>query len=40
VLDLAFLILSLAIVTAGAELLVRGASSLARHLGISPLLIG
>lgn len=35
-----FLILGLAILIAGAEFLVRGAASLARKLGISPLVVG
>ena len=38
--DILILLLGLSILTAGAELLVRGGSSLARHLGMTPLLVG
>ena len=38
--DTLLLLLGLAILTLGADLLVRGGSSLARHLGMTPLLVG
>ena len=38
--DLIILILGLGVLTLGAEVLVRGGSSLASHLGMTPLLVG
>jgi len=40
VIDVLRILLGLALLTAGAESLVRGGASLARHLGLTPLLIG
>jgi len=40
VLDILSLIVGLILLTAGAEALVRGSSSLGRHLGLTPLVIG
>lgn len=38
--DILYLLFGLGILTLGAEVLVRGGSSLARHLGMTPLLVG
>lgn len=38
--DLVLLVLGLVVITAGAEVLVRGGSSLAQHFGMTPLVVG
>ncbi|MBU0479923.1 MAG: hypothetical protein KKG47_02355 [Proteobacteria bacterium] len=40
VLQTSFLVLGLIILTSGAEILVRGGASLARRLGLTPLVVG